>query len=183
MKLNKELDIGYLYQKIKDGFIVLDTEGDTTNEKPYWVYLAKIKYESMQVSDMNIGRISRAKEYHQLAMLKDINLPYSALDLSDEKAKNKLVKYFKENNLPVFIFGGGIDERLINNLTNNELNIDVYDAQRLVYQKIGKQVSLVKASNRFGIDFTQEKNNHNPKRDALATAQIIKEISENTIAY
>lgn len=94
MKLNKDLDIGNLYQTIKDGFIVLDTEGDTTNNKPYWIYLAKIEYETMQVSDINIGRISSAKEYHQLAMLKDINLPYSALDLSDEKAKNKLIKYF-----------------------------------------------------------------------------------------
>lgn len=186
MQVNNTLKPNKLPKLLQNGFVVLDTEGDSTNKLPYWTHLSTF----LPITDdqknhpekvLEIGRIDKAKEVNQLLMLKETNQVYSSLNLSDRKAKQKVLNFFEMNTLPVFIWGGGVDEMMINNLTGNEEHSVVYDVQNLFKRMGNPQCSLVKAMDRIGFKYSQVKGSHSPKQDANATAMLLKYIVNNIV--
>lgn len=174
--------VDQLKELTQNGFTVFDTEGDRSNKLPYWIYGVTYDKTFNKLAELHVGRISHTKEKRKLFMLEKMNRPYSSLDMTLAKAKNKTENFFNKTDLPVVIYGSGLDDVLINNLTNNEIDITAYNIQPLfswVVRKTKNTLALAGAAKIVGIKLNRNKYQHNPIQDAHVTKVVTRYLIRN----
>lgn len=111
-----------------------------------------------------------------------MDMPYSSLDMTLMRAKNKTKKFFNKTDLPVIIYGSGVDNVMVNNLTNNEVDVVAYDIQYLfshVVDHSNKRTPLLRAAQLVGIEMNRSKYLHNPIQDTNVTKVLVKYLIRN----
>lgn len=174
--------VDQLKELTQNGFTVFDTEGDRSNKLPYWIYGVTFDKTFNKLAELHVGRISHTKEKRKLFMLEKMDMPYSSLDMTLMRAKNKTKKFFNKTDLPVIIYGSGVDNVMVNNLTNNEVDVVAYDIQYLfshVVDHSNKRTPLLRAAQLVGIEMNRSKYLHNPIQDTNVTKVLVNHLIRN----
>lgn len=178
---NEVIYFNELNNVTRNGYLIVDIEPDETEQQVFWLYIARFNNQGIEQTHLNIANINcGASAKKKLTMLEILDLPHSQLQTPVDQHGKLLLNYLSSDflitQMPIFYFGSGRDEHILNNLIGGyNIENNFIDLQLSYDKMIGNDMpsGLEKVARSVGYEEMQHKV-HNPIQDVEMTNYIIK---------